>query len=653
MFSPHTRKKSLQLGGNARLQKLSKRNSFAGLQHVNTEKPDVRLLSPRDLAEQCTIADYRVFRPVLENELVNCNWNAKGKTDKAPNVVNCIHRFNRVSYWVISEILERETAKERSEVLAQFLRTARELLDLNNFSSSFAIFSGLRSVPIHRLKKTWALLSKRENGIFKDLKYLFSEESNSQNLRNELDSRGLPCIPYLGLYLTDITFVYNLGKEGQQERLNIILKQIRRFQNSNYGFLTENEGVLGYLLSFSYFDELGNIMDENNYQLSLKREPKENSNISTHREGGLFKSASLEPLNSSIKIPSLIPIRSQTNSPCTARRTSSETVSNSASSNDGISSAATDSSFGSRRSFEQDIFGSIPSSIGSQRSNSIANIDYHTSSIYNTEDCEIPITMVPRGKACRRQQSLLDDSFDLPSAESDSEENTSDSSSYKYSYHRRCQSLRKLSCTEESILLSIAVLGNQSTASERTISSTTSRSTTSMVSSGQISNQSNLGTSDEGINLESGTISYGDGNGCTKKADIHCSGIIKRKCITFNGKKCVIKRKRKLWTVLLDTLLVFYKKKKKGSERTSFKGKVFQTLSIRDCEVQEVEGKLGKKNSFGILTPENSYYVFTAETEKMCKLWINSIRKAQQSLREIRYASFKELTKTKILLRII
>ena len=61
------------------------------------------------------------------------------------------------------------------------------------------------------MKKTWGLLSRRDKQLFDKLNELFSDDSNFEVLRKHLDSLALmskaDCIPYLGLYLTDLIHI--------------------------------------------------------------------------------------------------------------------------------------------------------------------------------------------------------------------------------------------------------------------------------------------------------------------------------------------------------------------------------------------------------------------------------------------------------------
>lgn len=51
-------------------------------------------------------------------------------------------------------------------------------------------------------------------------KILLSEDNNREKLRAHLDNSDLPCVPFLGLYLTDLTYldtVHAYSKEESEE----------------------------------------------------------------------------------------------------------------------------------------------------------------------------------------------------------------------------------------------------------------------------------------------------------------------------------------------------------------------------------------------------------------------------------------------------
>ncbi|KAJ5632314.1 hypothetical protein N7490_008653 [Penicillium lividum] len=63
------------------------------------------------------------------------------------------------------------------------------------------------SRPIYRLSRTWATVTEKSCNILKALQALTSSTQNYNAYRAALRTAILPCIPFLGLYLKDMTFI--------------------------------------------------------------------------------------------------------------------------------------------------------------------------------------------------------------------------------------------------------------------------------------------------------------------------------------------------------------------------------------------------------------------------------------------------------------
>ncbi|KAJ7337229.1 RasGEF [Desmophyllum pertusum] len=260
---------------------------------------DVLKVQPEEFAQQLTILDLSVFKSIHPDELSGCGWTKKQKLELAPNVVGLTKRFNHVSFWVIREILNANRTKIRAAVLTHFIKIAKKLLELNNLHSLKAVISGLQSAPVYRLNKTWALIQRRDRAQYDRLTELLSEDDNRKQLRDYLSSVKLPCIPYLGMYLTDLTYIDtvhpNTGglDDARTRKMNDVIRLISEFQQSNYENLEPAAHIQSYLSSVNYIEELQKFVEDDNYKLSLRIEPK----VSSSNMNGKATSRSRESIS--------------------------------------------------------------------------------------------------------------------------------------------------------------------------------------------------------------------------------------------------------------------------------------------------------------------------------------------------------------------
>uniref|UniRef100_A0A8C5DEC1 Ral GEF with PH domain and SH3 binding motif 2 n=1 Tax=Gouania willdenowi TaxID=441366 RepID=A0A8C5DEC1_GOUWI len=243
---------------------------------------DVLKVTPEEYAGQITLMDDPVFKAIQPEELSSCGWNKKEKHSSAPNVVAFTRRFNQTSFWVVREILHAQTLKIRAEVLSLYIRTAKKLCDINNLHAVMAVVSALQSAPIFRLTKTWALLSRKDKATFDRLDYLMSKEDNYKRLRDYISSQSMvSCIPYLGMYLSDLTYIDSaypstgsiLENEQRSNLMNNILRIISDLQRSCTYDIPVLPHIQKYLNSVRYIEELQKFVEDDNYKLSQRIEP--------------------------------------------------------------------------------------------------------------------------------------------------------------------------------------------------------------------------------------------------------------------------------------------------------------------------------------------------------------------------------------------
>lgn len=145
---------------------------------------------------------------------------------------------------------------------------------------------------MHRLAKTWAVVPKKDRQSLEKLSEKMSSENNSERYRKLLQQCRPPLVPFLGLHLSDLTFVSE-AKAGLEEQLDAI----EMMQVSPYDFKV-NPPVKEFLCSHKFIAELQHVYEEQNYRVSLQLEPKETaSTASTASTSSTPASPALVPLS--------------------------------------------------------------------------------------------------------------------------------------------------------------------------------------------------------------------------------------------------------------------------------------------------------------------------------------------------------------------
>eukprot|EP01119_Soliformovum_irregulare_P014145 TRINITY_DN3847_c0_g1_i2.p1 TRINITY_DN3847_c0_g1~~TRINITY_DN3847_c0_g1_i2.p1 ORF type:complete len:691 (-),score=233.60 TRINITY_DN3847_c0_g1_i2:34-2106(-) len=232
---------------------------------------------PEEIARQMTLIEHELYMKIPARELLGQRWTGKDKQEYAPQILAFIQRFNKVSSWVTSTLVHVESTKSRAELLSRFIEVASHCRHLNNFNGVLEIISGLHSGAIHRLKKTWAAVSKDKLKIYDELVELVSDDGTYSKMRAQLSKSMLPCIPYLGMYLTFLTFledgnpskVLDLINFDKWRRIAAVIKEISLYQKDTYNFNVVPI-LPGYLLAAGeYIDQ------EELYNRSLEIEPRD------------------------------------------------------------------------------------------------------------------------------------------------------------------------------------------------------------------------------------------------------------------------------------------------------------------------------------------------------------------------------------------
>ncbi|KAF2074459.1 hypothetical protein CYY_004241 [Polysphondylium violaceum] len=243
------------------------------------------LINPRSLfdfddeeiARQLTLFEFNLYSSIKPTEFLNQAWNKPNiASRKSPTILQMISRFNNVGLWVVSLILEPERVKTRAKRMERIIRIAEKLRELKNYNTLMSFIGGLNNSAILRLKYTRGLVAKRYLDSLDSLEKEMSCEGAYKNYRDLLHNTDPPCVPYIGVYLTDLTFTEegnpniignNLINFAKYTLLYKVISEVQQYQWSEY-----NLKVVPIIQTFIKDLTPQNASDL--YKISLQKEPK-------------------------------------------------------------------------------------------------------------------------------------------------------------------------------------------------------------------------------------------------------------------------------------------------------------------------------------------------------------------------------------------
>ncbi|KAJ8252108.1 hypothetical protein COCON_G00214200 [Conger conger] len=215
--------------------------------------------SALEIAEQLTLLDHLVFKVIPYEEFFGQGWMKNDKNEKTPYIMKTTKHFND---WVVME---------------KWVAVADICRCLHNYNAVLEITSSLNRSSIFRLKKTWLKVSKQTKTVIDKLQKLVSSEGRFKNLREALKNCDPPCVPYLGMYLTDLAFIEegtpnytedNLVNFSKMRMISHIIREIRQFQQTAYKIDFQPKAA-------QYLLDISSVLDEESlYEASLRIEPK-------------------------------------------------------------------------------------------------------------------------------------------------------------------------------------------------------------------------------------------------------------------------------------------------------------------------------------------------------------------------------------------
>ncbi|KIV95092.1 hypothetical protein PV10_02784 [Exophiala mesophila] len=256
-----------------------------------------------ELARQITLKTSKIFCSILPEELLATEW-TKRTSSLAVNVRAMSTLSTDISNLVSDSILQLEEPKKRAAIIKQWVKIANKCLDLHNFDTLMAITCSLDSTNIKRMRKTWEAVPQKTKNVFEELRKVLDTSKNYSALRQQMQAQDLPCLPFIGIYLTDLTMVDSANSStrplatnnGKISVINLdkhiktakIISGLQAFQFP-YRFTEVSEMQTWMQDQLIRVRSAGDKSFHLHYRRSLILEPKEQGGKSPNPDGGAKK----------------------------------------------------------------------------------------------------------------------------------------------------------------------------------------------------------------------------------------------------------------------------------------------------------------------------------------------------------------------------
>jgi hypothetical protein len=274
---PPEEKKKHQMVKSVTVGNVSKKHKLK--LHDNDGFFDVLDWDKKEIGEKLISISKNLINKVNRREIYKAVFLKKTKDKTSPNVMENIDKFNRLTFFIIQDILSYDFAKDRGKIMEKWIKIAEYCKERKDYNDCVAINSALNNYIITGLKKTNNEVSKEKRDLLKQISRFCRYQGNYKKLRENMKSLGPTefYVPYLGMILKDLAFYEENSKylvDGvfiNIEKLENVQITVTEFFNFKNTIDKENPYIPEEL---NFFEKLEDLKEADLEKLANDLEPE-------------------------------------------------------------------------------------------------------------------------------------------------------------------------------------------------------------------------------------------------------------------------------------------------------------------------------------------------------------------------------------------
>ena len=267
----HTLLKSVTVGNLNKKHKLKL--------HNNDKYFNILEWEINEIGEKLISCSKTLINKVQRREIYKGIFLKSKKNETSPNVMENINKFNRLTFFIIQDILSYDFAKDRAKIYERWVKIANYCKERKDYNDCIAINSALNNYIITGLNKTLNELNRETKELMKSLGKFCRYQGNYKMLRE--DMANLPYnsfyIPYLGMILKDIAFF----EENSKYIINDVLINFEKLENvqlavSQFFNFQNGKDTINSIIpdELWFFENLEDLKESDLDELANKLEPE-------------------------------------------------------------------------------------------------------------------------------------------------------------------------------------------------------------------------------------------------------------------------------------------------------------------------------------------------------------------------------------------